>query len=239
MLPPRDSSDPTSYHGALVSPGRSRATPPAPPRPSGDPVAPHRTAPHRRQHHHRAQHHRRHHDTPAKRARLRKDPAIAQPPPKIVGTRTSSVRNLNLRSRGRTYHLGANVEGDTPWSLGMDQAGTFTLPVRDPNADIVDILGDESNLQEDGATVTVDRVVYVVVGFDHDGEGLYTLTLEDQVAWRLKQFSKFRSASRARTTRFGFIQGFVDEASRKPLERMRSFIPEIDDKQKIRRPKKN
>jgi hypothetical protein len=178
------------------------------------------------------------HDTPAKRARLRRDPAIAQPPPKVVGTRTSSIRNLMLRSRGRTYPIGANVEGDTPWSLGMDQAGTFTLPLRDPAGDIVEILGDESNLQQDGVTVTVDKVIYVVVGFDHDGEGKYTLTLEDQVAWRLKQFSKFRSASRARTTRYAFIQGFVDEASRKPLTRMRSFIPEIDDKQTIRRPKK-
>jgi hypothetical protein len=78
-----------------------------------------------------------------------------------------------------------------------------------------------------------------VTGLEHDGEGLYTLTVEDQVAWRLKQFSKFRSASRARTTRYAFIQGFVDEASRKPLSKMRSFIPEIDDRQKISRPKQN
>jgi len=175
--------------------------------------------------------------TPAKRARLRRDPAIAIPPPRITGTRTSSIRNLHLRSRGRTYRISDNLEGDTPWSLGMDQAGTFTLPIRDPSGDIVDILKDESNLQQDGATVTLDGVVYCVTGLDHDGEGLYTLTMEDQTAWRLKQFSKFRSVSRKRSTRYAFIQGFVDEASRKPLSKMRSFIPEIDDQQKIQRPK--
>lgn len=111
------------------------------------------------------------------------------------------------------------------------------MVLRDPAGHIVDILADESNLQQDGVRVSVDKVVYVVTGVDADGEGQYTLTVEDEAAWRLKQFSKFKSASRARSTRYGFIQSLVDEASRKPLTRMRSFIPEIDDKQKIRRPK--
>lgn len=178
------------------------------------------------------------HDTPAKRARLRRDPAIAQPPPRVQA-RTASLRNLKLKSRGRTYPIAEAVDGDTPWSLGMDQAGTFSLPLRDPVGAIVDILSDESNLQQDGVRVTVDKVIYVVTGFDADGEGGYTLTMEDEVAWRLKQFTKFISANRKSTTRYAFIQGFVDEASRKPLTRMRSFIPEIDDKQIIRRPKKD
>jgi hypothetical protein len=177
------------------------------------------------------------HDTPAKRARLRRDPAIAQPPPKI--TASAVIRSFRLTSRGRTYPIGASVDGDTPWSLGMDQAGTFALPLRDPDGDIVDILSDESNLQQDGVRVKLDKVVYVVTGFDHDGEGLYTLTLEDETAWRLKQFSKFKSSNRAKGTRYAFIQGFADEASRAPLTKMRTFIPEIDDKQKIRRPAKN
>lgn len=176
--------------------------------------------------------------TPAQRARARRDPAIFQAPPRIVD-RKGAVRKLALRARGRTYPVGANVEGDTPWSLGMDQAGQLTLPIRDLSGRLVDVLDDESHLQQDGVRCTIDGVVYVVVGFDHDGERLYTLTLEDEVAWRLKQFSSFRSASRARTTRFGFIQGFVDEASRRPMARMRSFIPEVDDKQPIRKPKKD
>lgn len=174
-------------------------------------------------------------NTPAKRARQRIDPAVMRPPPRPVGDMKIAVRTFNLRARGRTYPLGENVEGDTAWSMGMDQAATFTLQIRDPGGDIVDALDDESNLQQDGVLVTLHGYDYVVTGFDHDGEGLYTLTLEDEVAWRLKQFSKFMHASRASITRFGFIQRMVDEASRKPYKRIRSFIPEIKDKQKIRK----
>jgi hypothetical protein len=177
-------------------------------------------------------------DTPAKRARQRVDPAVLRPPPRVKGDRKSSIRNLNLRARGRTYPIGDNVEGSTGWSMGMDQASTFALPIRDPSGAIVDALDDESNLQQDGVLVVLDGINYIVTGVDHDGEGLYTLTVEDEVAWRLKQFSKFMAASRANTTRFGFIQRMVDEAGRKPYGRIRSFIPEIADKQKIRKPVK-
>src|SRR4029077_20308066 len=154
------------------------------------------------------------------------------------GDRTSSVRNLSIRARGRTYPIADNIEGDTGWAMGMDQATTITLPVRDPTDRLRDVLDDEAHLQQDGVRVTVDSAVYCVTGIDYDGEGLYTLTIEDEEAWRLKQFSSFRSASRARTTRFGFLQTLVDEASRKPLARMRSWIPEVDDPQTIRKPAK-
>jgi hypothetical protein len=175
--------------------------------------------------------------TPAKRAKARRDPAIFQPPPSPTGDRRSA-QNFRLTARGRVYDLSDNVEGDTPWSLGMDQAGQVTLPVRDPTGRIVDVLDDESHLQQDGVRCVIDEVTYCITGFDHDGEGLYTLTLEDEVAWRLKQFSRYKSASRARVTRFGFILGFVDEAQRRPLPRLRAFIPEADDKQRIKKPPK-
>jgi hypothetical protein len=177
-------------------------------------------------------------ETPAKRARARRDPAIFRPPPRVKGDRTSSVRNLSIRARGRTYPIGENVEGDTPWAMGMDAAGTVTLPIRDPSHRIRDVLDDEAHLQQDGVRVTIDGIVYCVTGIDHDGEGLYTLTLEDEVAWQLKLFSKFRSASRARTTRYGFILLLVDEASRKPLRKIRAYVPEVDDKQPIRKAEK-
>jgi hypothetical protein len=173
-------------------------------------------------------------DTPAKRVRAKRDPAIFQPPPRPKGDRTSSVRNLSLNARGRRYMIGANIEGDTPWALGMDQAGTVTLPIRDPSDRLRDVLDDEAHIQQDGVRVTIDGVIYCVTGIDYDGEGLYSLTVEDETAWRLKQFSTFRSASRARTTRFGFILSLIDEASRKPLARMPSWIPEVDDKQTIK-----
>jgi len=179
-------------------------------------------------------------ETPAARARARRDPAIRRPPPRIRGDLRSSIRNLSLRtSAGRTYPIGQNIEGDTGWSMGMDQAGQVTLPIRDPSDRLRDVLDDEAHLQQDGIRVTIDDVIYCVTGIDFDGEGLYTLTVEDETAWRLKQFSSFKSASRARTTRFGFIQTLVDEASRKPLPKMRSWIPEVDDKLKIRKPAKS
>ena len=171
-------------------------------------------------------------ETPAKRARARRDPAIFRPPPR---PRARSLDGLALVARGRTYPIAANIDGDTPWAFGMDQEGQVTLPIRDPSHRIRDVLDDEAHLLQDGVRVTIDGVVYCVTGIDHDGEGLYTLTVGDEVAWQLKLFSSFRSASRARTTRYGFIQGLVDEASRRPLRKIRSFIPEVDDKQPIRK----
>lgn len=177
--------------------------------------------------------------TPAQRARARRDPAIFRPPPKPrVGSRVDAHKHLNLRARGRTYPIGASIEGDSPWSKGMDQTGTVSLAIRDVSGKLAHLLTDEDLLQQEGVRVTVDGVVYCVMTVDSDGEGLYSLTLEDEVSWTLKLFTRYRSASRARTTRFGFIQGFVDEASRPPLPKMRSFIPEVDDKQPIRKPEK-
>lgn len=174
--------------------------------------------------------------TPAQRARARRDPAVFRPPPRIRD-RSAAVRALTLRVDGRAYPIGAHVEGDTPWALGMDQTGTVTLPLRDPSDSLRRILGDESRLvRHDGARIAIDGVVYVVDGVDYDGDGLYTLTLEDEVSWRLDAFTSFRSASRATTTRFGFIASFVREASRKPYPPMRAFIPEVDDKQPVRKP---
>lgn len=171
-------------------------------------------------------------DTPAKRARARRDPAIFRPP---AAPKERSLDGLELVARGRRYPIAANVEGDTPWAMGMDQAGQVTLPVRDPTHRIRDVLDDEAHLQQDGVRVTIDGVVYVVSGIDHDGEALYTLTVQDEVAWQLGLFSSFRTWSRARTTRYGAIQAMVDEASRSPLVPIRSFIPEVDDKQPIRK----
>lgn len=171
-------------------------------------------------------------DTPAHKVRRRRDPAIIAPPPRIVGVRGDAIHNVRLYVGGRQFVIADHIEGDTPWSLGMDQTGTITLPVRDPTGSLEPILQDEELLQEQGVRCQVSGVSYYVSGVDHD-EGLYTLTLEDEVSWRLKQFTSFKSASRARVTRFGFIQSLADEAQRAPYARLRTFIPEIDDKQPI------
>jgi hypothetical protein len=122
--------------------------------------------------------------------------------------------------------------------MGMDQTDTVSVVVRDPQDSLMDVLTDENLLQLEGVSVTIDGTIYMVSGVDGDGEGAYTLTLEDETSWRLKLFDSYKSASRASVTRYGFILGFVDEASRKPFPKMRAFIPEADDKQPIRKAKK-
>lgn len=175
-------------------------------------------------------------DTPAKRAKARRDPAIFRPPPVVHGTLRSSMKGLALLTKGRTYPIDEHVEGDTPWAMGMDQAAQLTLAVRDPSASIVKILESEQHLQQDGVMMSINGILYAVTGVDHD-EGLYTITFEDEVAWRAKQFSSYKQASRARTTRFGFIQSLVDEMSKKPYTKVEAFIPEQFDRQKILKPK--
>jgi hypothetical protein len=171
--------------------------------------------------------------TPAQRHRAKRDPAIFRPPPKPRGDR-SDVKRLALTARGVTYLIGRNIDGGTPWSFAMDAAGSVMLPVRSPDGSLVKALENEALLQQEGVRCTIFGTIYCVDGVEHDGEGLYTLTLIDETAWRLRQFTKFVAASRATTTRFGFIQRLVDEAQRRPLARMRSFIPEVDDPQPIR-----
>lgn len=171
--------------------------------------------------------------TPAKRVKARRDPAIFRPPKRIRGR--TDVVDLRMTVAGRTYPIGTAVEGDTPWSMGVEQSATVSLPVRNPSGKLMRIFNNEELLQRDGARITIDGVIYCVSTIEHDGDGLYTLTLEDEVSWRLRQYTSHRSADRARTTRFGFIYSFVREASRKPQPVMRSFIPEVDDKQPIRK----
>lgn len=175
-------------------------------------------------------------ETPAARARARRDPAIFRPPQRVHGTNRTALANLRLTIGGRVWPIGANVEGETPWSLGMEQTGEVTLPVRDPSDRMRAIFDDEKLLQSGGARVTIDGIVYVVSSVEHDGDGLYSLALEDEVSWRLRGFTSFRVASRKTTTRFGFIYGFVREASAKPFPKMKAFVPEVDDKQPIAKP---
>lgn len=173
--------------------------------------------------------------TPAQRARLRKDAAVMTVPQPPKGDRFSSVKTLTINSVGVDYPIGPNVDGQTPWSMGMDQTGQISIPVRSDDDSILRALGNEANLLEEGVRVTVDGVVYVVSGVDYDGQGLYTLTVEDEVSWKMRLYTSFMSASRATITRFGFIQRMVDEAGRAPLEPIESFIPEIDDPQPIKK----
>lgn len=172
-------------------------------------------------------------DTPAKRARARRDAALMAPP-KRVKPRTD-ISALKLEAAGRTYPIGENIDGDHPWELTLEGAATVAIPIRSPDASLLDVLADEALIQEQGVRVVIDGVVYAVASVNSDGTGLYTLTLEDEVAWRLRQFSRFMSADRRSINRAGFIYRMVQEASRPPLAPMPAFIPEINDKQPVAR----
>lgn len=184
-------------------------------------------------------------NTVAARVRARKDPAIGQPPPVPTGARTDTLRSLNLQAGGRLYPIADNIDGATPWAMTMEGAATLTIPVRVTDESLLAVLTDEALLQDEGVRVAVNGVRYVLASVNADEGGLYTLQFEDEVAWRLRQFSRFLSASRKTTTRALFIQRMVDEASGVrpkakdlPYEPIRSFIPELGDRQRILAPKK-
>lgn len=170
--------------------------------------------------------------TPAQRVRARQDAAMAAPPPR-VRPRREAIENLTLTAVGRPWLIGPAVEGDTSWEMTTDGAATVTIPLRSPDERLLRILTDEAELARRGVTVDVDGVVYALASVTSDGAGLYSLTFEDLVAWRLRQFSKFVAATRATTTRAGFVRRLIAEASSPPLARLRWFIPELRDVQPV------
>lgn len=177
-------------------------------------------------------------DSVAARVRARKDPAITAPPAVPTGVRTDTIKNLHLQAAGKTYAIADNIDGDTPWEMTLDGAATVTIPLRSPDESLLAVLADEALLQEDGVRITVNDIRYVLVSVSSDDAHLYTLVFEDEVAWRLRQFTRFKAKSRKTHTRALFIQVLVDEASVRPYDPIKSFIPEIGDSQRILSPKK-
>ena len=177
-------------------------------------------------------------NTAAARVRARRNPAIKLPPPRPQGSFRTPLDKLRLRIAGREYPIGENIEGDTPWEMTIDGAATVTIPIRSPDESLLRALSDEALLQRGGVSLSIDGIIYVLRTVESDDTGLYTLTFEDEVAWRLRQFSKFMAASRKTHTRALFIQKMVDEAQKPPYPIMRSFIPELGDPQPIAAPEK-
>src|SRR5215211_5664232 len=104
-------------------------------------------------------------ETAARRARARRNPAIFKPPLRPVARR-DPVEGLRLHARGRAYPIGANVEGDTPWELSIEGAGTVTLPVRSPDDSLLAVLAEERLIQQEGVRTTIDDVIYVISAID-------------------------------------------------------------------------
>jgi hypothetical protein len=177
-------------------------------------------------------------DTPARRAAARRDPAIALPPKPPEADRRSTVRNLHIVNAGVAYLIGPAIEGDPAMAATADGTETVTIVVRDPGADLQNALDDEAQLLTDAAKVTINLVVYRLQSMevDPDTGTLVTLVFEDEVSWRLKQFSRFLTISRAHSTRAQAALRLVKEASAPPLAPLKSFIPELTDRQRIAAP---
>jgi hypothetical protein len=170
--------------------------------------------------------------TPAQAAKQKRLKAVQTPPARIVSPNVSLV-DLELTLFGVRYPIGRNIEGDTPWSMALDETGQITIPIRSPDHSLELLLIDRQLRQEVGIRLEIDDVTYVLQTVDTDETGLYTLLFEDEVSWRLKQFTSLIHADRKTITRAGFVLRMVHEASNPPLAPMQTFIPEAYQRQAI------
>lgn len=172
--------------------------------------------------------------TPAARARARLDPAIQLPPRPPEGDRRAALRDLRIVIRGRTYVIGGAIEGDPETAATWDSAATIKFNIRDRDGILQDALGDEAERLDDAARMTINGVAYVLQSDSVDESGtLVSIAVEDEVAWRLRQFSRFLSMPRSKYTRAQAALRLVREASAPPYAQMRAFIPELRDRQPI------
>jgi len=173
--------------------------------------------------------------TAAQRARARRDPAVGLPPAPPKTERDSN--GLHLRTAKAKYLMGPRLSREgCDVELTMDGASALTLTVDDQDSRVLEALSDETQRLVDGARVIVDDVVYVLSRVSCGENRLLTLSFEDEVAWRLRLWSRYVSKSRARTTRAEFVRFLVDEASNGPRLPMRAFIPELTDRRPISSP---
>lgn len=177
-------------------------------------------------------------DTPAQRAAARRDPAIRLPPKPPESDRRSALRRLHLLVAGVAFLIGPSIEGDPQIAATADGTETVTMAVRDQAGSLADALGDEEQLLTSAARVTIDGTVYALQSANVDTATgtLVTLVFEDEVSWRLKQFSRFLAISRAHATRGQAVLRLVKEASAPPLAPIYYFIPELTDPQRIALP---
>ena len=169
-------------------------------------------------------------------ARTPKTPLTDLPPKPPQVDRTSALLNLQLIANGRPYLIGPAIQGDPQMDATKDSSATLTIIVADPNQSLISILADESVLLAGAVTCTLNGIVYTLMTVDSDQDANVTLTMEDQVSWRLRQFTKPLSVKRSQATRAEFFAMLVDEASKPPLAPMAFFCPEIDDTQRITAP---
>jgi hypothetical protein len=173
--------------------------------------------------------------TPAQRARQRRDPAVGLPTQPPRAERDLGALNLSLPQGN--YLIGPRLMPIGTREDTMEGASQVTLTANDPDGGIVRLLGTDAQRLSDGVRIDLDGIVYVLTAVQAAGDLSLTLVFEDEVAWRLRRYSRYLSADRASTTRAEFILSLVDEASRSPSLPMRAFIPELTDRQPILIPK--
>jgi hypothetical protein len=170
--------------------------------------------------------------TPAARARERLK-AVTTPPVPPPRNRRRDLNQLKIVANGQPYLIGPAVEGDPAIDATKDSAETIAIQVRDPAGKLQKALADEKVLLAGAVTMNLDGIMYTLRDCEGDDTSLVTLTFEDQVAWRLRQFSSHLAVKRSNATRAEFIAILVDEAARPPFAPMRFFCPESDDSQRI------
>lgn len=164
--------------------------------------------------------------------RATKAPGQYVAPPGGLRRGDTDVQRLVLRHGGRSMLIGPAVTGDQPWELLHDGAANISLTVHDPDGVVGAFLRDRAAVMVDGARITLWGAEWCLVSVASDPPHL-TLRFEDEVAWRLRQFTRPLAATSGQTTRAGFIARLVDEASQAPFPALRSWIPEELDRQPV------
>lgn len=175
--------------------------------------------------------------SPVTRARGRRRPALEQPPEPTRIPGPDELLAMEISVSGTRYLVGPALTGEVRIDEALDEAATVTLTVHDEHRDLLNILADEDErLAADAIRLELAGVRYALADVDVQAGDEVTLIFEDEVAWRLRQFRRTRSWSRARYTRAEVVQWMVDEASGGAHAPLRSFIPELVDRQRTLRP---
>lgn len=176
--------------------------------------------------------------TPAQRARQRTDPAIGAPPVIPRAGRHSALRELQIVIAGVAYLIGPAIEGDPQLASANDSTATVTIDVRDPHAKLQIALANEQVILATGVSVEINGDTYMLqsVSVDTSTGTLVTLVFEDEVSWRLRQYTSFLAIPRSKYTRAQAALRLITEASGSPLAPISYYIPQLTDAQKIASP---
>jgi hypothetical protein len=162
--------------------------------------------------------------TPAQRARQRRDPAVGLPTQPPRAERDLGALNLSLPQGN--YLIGPRLMPIGTREDTMEGASQVTLTANDPDGGIVRLLGTDAQRLSDGVRIDLDGIVYVLTAVQAAGDLSLTLVFEDEVAWRLRRYSRYLSADRASTSdRMNSAIASRSSSRRSPRRRPRPESP--------------